>query len=71
MKKIFLSDYIIMVKITEYKLRRTAKNKGIIGYQNKSKRKLLKDLYKLKRITENLSMHKLKINFKNAEYFIK
>ena len=33
-----------MVKITKYKLRRTAKNKGIIGYQNKSKRKLLKDL---------------------------
>ena len=60
-----------MVKITEYKLRRTAKNKGIIGYQNKSKRKLLKDRYELKRITENLSMHKLKINFKNAEYFIK
>ena len=60
-----------MVKITEYKLRRTAKNKGIIGYENKSKRKLLKDLYKLKRITENLSMHKLEINFKNAEYFIK
>ena len=48
-----------MVKITEYKLRRKAKNKGIIGYQNKSKRKLLKGLYKSKRITENLSMHKL------------
>ena len=48
-----------MVRITEYELRKTAKNKGIIGYQNKSKRKLLKDLYKLKRFTRNLSMHGL------------
>ena len=48
-----------MVRITEYELRKTAKNKGIIGYQNKSKRKLLKDLYKLKRFTRNLSTHGL------------
>ena len=48
-----------MVRITEYELRKTAKNKGIIGYQNKSKRKLLKDLYKLKRFTGNLSTHGL------------
>ena len=48
-----------MVRITEYELRKTAKNKGIIGYQNKSKRKLLKDLYKLKCFTRNLSTHGL------------
>ena len=44
-----------MVKLTEYKLRKTAKNKGIIGYQNKPKKELLRIIYKLKRITENLS----------------
>ena len=27
-----------MVKVTEYKLRKTVKNKGIIGYQDKPKR---------------------------------
>ena len=27
-----------MVKVTEYKLRKTAKNKGIIGHQNKPKK---------------------------------
>ena len=41
-----------MVKATEYKLRRTAKRKGIIGYQNDSSKELLKIIYKLKRITE-------------------
>ena len=30
-----------MVKVTEYKLRKTAKNKGIIGYQNKSKKRAI------------------------------
>ena len=30
--------HIIMVKVTEYKLRKTAKNKGIIGYQDKPKK---------------------------------
>ena len=49
-----------MVKITEYKLRKTAKNKGIIGYQNKPKKELLRIIYKLKRITENLSRNGLK-----------
>ena len=44
-----------MVKVTEYKLRETAKNKGIIGYQNKSKKELLQNIYKLKRIYDNLS----------------
>ena len=44
-----------MVKVTEYKLRKTAKNKGIIGYQNKSKKELLQNIYKLKRIYDNLS----------------
>ena len=44
-----------MVKVTEYKLRKTAKNKGIIRYQNKSKKELLQNIYKLKRIYDNLS----------------
>ena len=44
-----------MVKVTEYKLRKTAKNKGIIGYQNKSKKELLRNIYKSKRIYDNLS----------------
>ena len=44
-----------MVKITENKLRLTAKNKGIKDYQNMSKKKLLHTLYKLKRIAINLS----------------
>ena len=46
-----------MVRITEYKLRKTAKNKGIIGYQNKTKKELLRIIYKLKRITERLSSY--------------
>ena len=29
-----------MVKVSEYKLRKTAKSKGIIGYQNKPKNEL-------------------------------
>ena len=37
-----------MVKVTEYKLRETAKNKGIISYQNKPKKEIL-------RINDNLS----------------
>ena len=40
-----------MVRITEYKLRKTAKNKGIIGYQSKTKKELLRIIYKLKHIT--------------------
>ena len=44
-----------MVKVTKYKLRKTAKNKGIIGQQNKPKKELLRIIYKLKRITDNLS----------------
>ena len=36
-------------------MRKTAKNKGIIGCQNKSKKELLQNLYKLKRIYDNLS----------------
>ena len=54
-KKNLLSDHIIMVKITEYKLRKTAKTKGIIGHQNKPKKELLRIIYKLKRITDKLS----------------
>ena len=48
-----------MVKATEYKLRRTANRKGIIGYQNKSDKELLRIIYELKRITENLSKNEL------------
>ena len=44
-----------MVKATEYNLRSTAKRKGILGHQNKSNEDLLRIIYKLKRITENLS----------------
>ena len=39
-----------MVKVTEYKLRKTAKNKGIIGLIG-----FLQNIYKLKRIYDNLS----------------
>ena len=48
-----------MVKATEYKLRRTAKRKAILGHQNKSNKELLRIIYKLKRITENLSKNEL------------
>ena len=44
-----------MVKATKYNLRRTAKRKDILGHQNKSDKELLRILYKLKRINENLS----------------
>ena len=54
-KIFFSSDHIIIVKLNEYKLKKTAKNKGIIGYQNKPKKELLQIIYKLKHITENLS----------------
>ena len=58
-KKRILSGHIIIVKLTKYKLRKTAKNKGIIGCQNKPKKELLRIIYKLKRITENLSRNEL------------
>ena len=48
-----------MVKLTEYKLRETAKNKGIIGYQNRPKKELLRIIYELKRITDKLSRNGL------------
>ena len=44
-----------MVKVTEYKLRKTAQNKGIIDNQNKPEKELLRIIYKLKCITDNLS----------------
>ena len=56
----FFLQYIIMVKATEYNLRRTAKRKGILGHQNKSNKELLRIIYKLKRITENLFRNELK-----------
>ena len=43
-----------MAKAIEYKLRRTAKRKGILGHQNKSNKELLRTIYKLKCITGNL-----------------
>ena len=49
-----------MVKPTENKVKKAAKNKDIIGYQNKPKKELLRIIYKLKRITENLSRNGLK-----------
>ena len=56
-----------MVKITEYKLRKTAKNKGIIGYQNKPKKELLRVIYKLKHSTDNLSGNRINkiVNMQN------
>ena len=54
-KKKICVKYIIIVKITENKLRLEAKNKGIKDYQNMSSKKLLCTLYKLKCITKNLS----------------
>ena len=44
-----------MVKVTEYKLRKTAQNKGIIDNQNKPEKELLRIIYKLKCITDNFS----------------
>ena len=49
-----------MAKAIEYKLRRTAKRKGILGHQNKSNKELLRIIYKLKRITGNLFRNGLK-----------
>ena len=48
-----------MVKATKYNLSRTAKRKGILGHQNKSNNELLRIIYKLKRISENLSKNEL------------
>ena len=56
---VYFLQYVVMVKATEYKLRRTANRKGIIGYQNKSDKELLRIIYELKRITENLSKNEL------------
>ena len=50
-----MTCHVIIVKITENKLRLTAKSKGIKNYQNILKKKLLRTLYKFKRITKNLS----------------
>ena len=55
----FSSENIIVIKVTEYKLRKTAKKEGIIGYQTKLNKELLRIIYKLKPITENLSRNKL------------
>ena len=49
-----------MAKATEYNLIRTAKRKSILGHENKSNQELLRIIYKLKRITENLFRNGLK-----------
>ena len=49
-----------MAKLTKYKLRLIARNKGIKNYQNMSREKLLCTLDKLERITKNLSKNGLK-----------
>ena len=51
--------YIIMVKITENKLRVIAKNKGIKDHLNMSRENLLSTLDKLDCITKNLSKDRL------------
>ena len=48
-----------MVKLTKYKLRLNARNRGINNYLNMSREKLLSTLDKLERITENLSKYGL------------
>ena len=55
-----MSNYIIMVKMTENKLKIIAKNKGVKNYQNMSKEELTSALDKLKSINENLSRNELK-----------
>ena len=55
----FFLQYIIIVKATKYKLRRTAKRKTTLGHQNKSNKELSRIMYKLKRITKNLSKNEL------------
>ena len=49
-----------MAIVTECNPRRTAKRKSILGHQNKSNKELLRIIYKLKRITENLFRNELK-----------
>ena len=58
-KNFFLSNHIIMVKLTRYELGLIAKNRGINNYLNMSREKLLSTLDKLERITENLSKYGL------------
>ena len=57
---LFVLQYIIMAKATEYNLRRKAKRKGTLGHQNKSDKELLRIICKLKRITGNLFRNGLK-----------
>ena len=46
-----------MVKLIKYELKLIAKNRGIKNYQYMSREKLLSNLDKLERITENLSKY--------------
>ena len=45
-KIFFLSDHKIMVKVNKHRLKELSKNKGIIDYRNKPKKKVLKNITK-------------------------
>ena len=49
-----MSNYIKVVKLTEYEVKLIAKNGGIKNYQSMSREKFLSTLDKLEHITENL-----------------
>ena len=46
--KNLFSGHIIMVKVPEYKLNKTAKNKGIIGYKKKAKKRAITNYLQIK-----------------------
>ena len=48
-----------MVKLTKYKVKLIAKNRGTKNYQSMPREKLLSTLNKLEHITENLSKYGL------------
>ena len=54
-----MSDHIIIVKLTEYKLRETVKNNSTKDYKNISKERLLSTYDTINRITESLSRNGL------------
>ena len=56
---VFFSDYITMVKLTEYEMRLIAKIRSINIYLNMSREKLLSTLDKFDHITKNLSKCRL------------
>ena len=54
-----MSDHIIIVKLTEYKLRETVKNNSTKDYKNISKERLLSTYDTINRITESLCRNEL------------